>query len=214
MSRLLSLFWSMILLASAGLLSTQASAQQSANAMNIADVELRGPFEEITTRDPFYGVLEVQGSLHANERRRLQVPLAVRGPEALGEPFEGLEPLRFVAWREARADAEWDSLPFALRLRARPVLQAERPAPRAAALCVLLAGGVLLIATRRRPALAGGLTPLLVAGIIVAQTTGTGQPARSVRVIEVDGSGASVLVECSLDEMRMRAEDAGLRLEC
>ena len=199
-----------LLLAASSALGSQAQSQ-----LHRCRVELRGPFDGLELSASSHGELRVLGRLRAGERRELNLPLARRPSELEGAPFAGREQVRFLGWPEESEEQRWEGLPFALRARTRPVLEAARVRPNVAAWCLLAAAAPILLALRRRPARLWIVSPLLAGALVLAQVEGRGDERQQLRALEALAQpGPALLVEAAMERLRLPESDPGLRLEC
>ena len=171
----------------------EASPQQR---VELVEVELEGPLAELRLLLDEASTTTIALELEAGERRSLVVPFlsGEAGPAALPhlDPGSGAGTARVIEGARS-APGEWDSLPWGLRRRPRPVVAPTPPAPGSARLFWVAAALLLVVGLRRRPAASLACGAAAAAGIWILPAPEA--PESAVLVLETDrGSGRGLEV--------------------
>jgi len=184
-----------------------------------AEVELRGPLAEVELAVEGQALTRLELGLAPGEVRTLVAPLFASAP--CGEPVvseqpEGEGSALWTGWtREGEAELAqaWLALPSGLR--ARPAVgrfegvAGREPEPAGLAFSVALL--VLLLALRRRPALAAGLG-LTFGAALGLWLASAASSARELRVLEGESDGPWLAWDSGFEALRVPAA-APLQLE-
>ncbi|MDA1264913.1 MAG: hypothetical protein O2816_07540 [Planctomycetota bacterium] len=163
-------------------------SQDPTSRLHRAEVRLVGPLETFVWEREGGGRsgTELHLELRAGEEQRLWMPipygLTLAQPEVSGVPGLPSESASVLAVDDR--DGELGELPVELRGRSLPPVAAQAPRLHLATLLTLVAGALVIAATRRRPPVACGL------GVVVAAVAGWTQAAHppprpgTIRVLE------------------------------
>lgn len=198
-----------------------ASGAVAFDQARLAEIELKGPLQNVVVHAAGGGRTRIEGDLAAGETRVLTVPIAQpdgtsSAPaitfDAELDPARANGSARFVRWRE-RAGA-LSKLGPGVRARARPALAETVVAISSAAPLVLLGAAIVVVSVRRRPWIALGVALAAAAALFPLVKA----PARDLEasVTLVDGDAQAAVwrrVDAAFDTLALPAEDLDLALE-
>lgn len=205
-------------------LCTAISAQ---NRAHWANVKLEGPLSKVVLDLGLAGSTRIAGELLAGETRSMRVPLPARSLServeprirtGAGEPRSDLDPLargsvRFIGY-EPFVGNRLDAIPASLRARARPAILGASVATSRATPFLLLAWLVIVLALRRRPALAILAASILSAALRIVVTAPDAGASSNVRVVDADvESDAWLQVDAALGSIVVPAEIEAFQLD-
>ncbi len=161
-----------------------ASPQQRVERM---EVELEGPLALLRLSVGEAPSTTIAVELEAGERRSLVVPFlsGEAGPVARPHLDPGPEGGTARVIEESRSGpTAWDSLPWGLRRRPRPVVAPPPPSPGTARLFWVAAALLLVVGLRRRPAVSLACGAVAAAGIWILPAPEV--PESAILVLETD----------------------------